>query len=101
MNQADILKLTQFAKEAGLDTAMYGHEPVAKFAALCIEAGRQQEANESAASHAMDIALAVQHERAEAYKREQEIVRLACKAAADQARDLQKEIEAIRARSKS
>ena len=42
-----------------------------------------------------------EEERKLSYEREKEIVRLACKAAADQAREHQKEIESIRARSKS
>jgi len=40
-------------------------------------------------------------ERTLSYEREKEIVRLACKAAADQAREHQKEIESIRARNQN
>ena len=46
----------------------------------------------------LNLAKDYKDERDAAYKREQEIVRLACLAAADQAREHQKEIEAIRTR---
>jgi hypothetical protein len=82
MNQADILKLS---KDAGIstrniingDSETIYMEHLTRFAELV-----------------------AQHERAEAYKREQEIVRLACLAAADQAREHQKEIEAVRNRER-
>jgi hypothetical protein len=91
MNQADILKL---AETAGfyIDGTDVMYETVHNRGEYCFSL--HDEITKFAE-------LVAQHERDAAYKRETEIVRLACKAAADQARDHQKEIEAIRARNKS
>ena len=50
--------------------------------------------------HVRSVKFGAEEERTLSYEREKEIVRLACLAAADQAREHQKEIEAIRNRER-